>query len=338
MVWTPTETDLLLNNYKALTMSELSKLIGKTEDSIRGKKERLFLSKINKENLWSDEEITLLKNEYSDKNKIVDLDKLQKVIGKHKTNISRKARELGLTNHRRHKKGIKSEKLTLICLHCNTPFKVTKKDINKKFCSNDCYSKSGIRHTFNKTPWANRPHPKGMLGKKHSKETIDVLKTIVNNRIKSGWKFPKKTQEQLLKLSKASVEKMKGINAYSRTKKGWVSFGNKKIFCKSSWEMNYACYLEWLKSTNNIIDWQYEPDTFWFEKIRRGVRSYTPDFKVTNKTGDIEYHEVKGWMDSKSKTKLKRMKIYHPSIKLIVIDKTPYTALKKQLGNKIMPY
>lgn len=70
-----------------------------------------------------------------------------------------------------------------------------------------------------------------------------------------------------------------------------------------------------------ISSWEYEPDTFWFEKIKRGVRSYTPDFKIVHKDGTVEYHEVKGWMDKKSQTKIKRMAIYHPEIKLVVLMK-----------------
>ena len=62
------------------------------------------------------------------------------------------------------------------------------------------------------------------------------------------------------------------------------------------------------KDQGEILKWEYEPETFWFEKIKRGVRTYTPDFKVTEKDGSIIFHEVKGYMDARSKTKLKRMK------------------------------
>jgi DUF1365 family protein len=93
--------------------------------------------------------------------------------------------------------------------------------------------------------------------------------------------------------------------------------------------MNYAWYLEFLISKGEIKMWQYEVDTFWFEKIKRGVRSYTPDFKVFTNSGVIEYHEVKGWMDDKSKTKIKRMAIYHPKVVLKVVAEKEYKAIKK---------
>lgn len=107
---------------------------------------------------------------------------------------------------------------------------------------------------------------------------------------------------------------------YRQTQKGWAEFpGGKRYYLKSSWELRYANLLESLLKSGSIKSWTYEEDTFWFEKIRRGVRSYTPDFKITNLDDTIEYHEVKGWMDAKSKTKLNRMRIYHPNIKVLVI-------------------
>ena len=86
------------------------------------------------------------------------------------------------------------------------------------------------------------------------------------------------------------------------------------------------------------MSWKYESKTFWFEAIRRGVRSYKPDFEVELNNGDIEYHEVKGWMDAKSKTKLKRMKKYYPEITMVLIDKKPYMEILKKLNGIIKFY
>lgn len=102
------------------------------------------------------------------------------------------------------------------------------------------------------------------------------------------------------------------------------------LFLRSSWEANYARYLNWLIGLGEIKDWEYEPDTFEFIKIKRGTRFYTPDFKVTNTDDMVEYHEVKGWMDDKSKTKLKRMAKYYPDVKIILIDASAYRAIEKQ--------
>lgn len=104
-------------------------------------------------------------------------------------------------------------------------------------------------------------------------------------------------------------------------KSSWQEIDGKRCYFRSSWEVKYANYLQKLKEDKKIIDWEFEADTFWFDRIKRGVRSYLPDFKITFPDNSVEYHEVKGWMDARSKTKIKRMKIYHPDIKLVVIQK-----------------
>lgn len=107
-------------------------------------------------------------------------------------------------------------------------------------------------------------------------------------------------------------------------------------FFRSSWEANYARYLNWLIKIGQISNWEYEVDTFEFTAIKKGTRFYIPDFKVTNLDGSIEYHEVKGWMDPRSQTKLKRMKRYYPKIKLVLIDKVAYKALEKDVKRFII--
>lgn len=114
------------------------------------------------------------------------------------------------------------------------------------------------------------------------------------------------------------------------TTKGWVEIGGNRFYAKSKWEANYAAVCEYEKSVGEIVKWEYEPDTFWFESIRRGVRSYCPDFKKTYPDGSVVYVEVKGYMDSKSKTKLNRMRIYHPGVVLQLVDKLVYTNLEKR--------
>ncbi len=102
---------------------------------------------------------------------------------------------------------------------------------------------------------------------------------------------------------------------------GYRIVGDRNIFFRSSWEVNYACSMELLKKAQQILDWEYEPKTFWFEDIKRGVRSYKPDFKITKLDGTHYWVEVKGYLDSKSKTKLKRFKKYYPEEELILKTK-----------------
>jgi len=44
-------------------------------------------------------------------------------------------------------------------------------------------------------------------------------------------------------------------------------------YCRSKWDANIARYFDLLERNKQIKAWFYEPQTFWFEKIRRGVRS-----------------------------------------------------------------
>jgi hypothetical protein len=118
-------------------------------------------------------------------------------------------------------------------------------------------------------------------------------------------------------------------------KSGWREIGGIRKYYRSRMEANYARYLQFLKEKGIIIDWQHETKTFWFEKIKRGVRSYLPDFEVIEITGETVFHETKGYMDSRSATKIKRMRIYYPEVRLLVIDKRQYTHIEKALGRAI---
>jgi hypothetical protein len=108
------------------------------------------------------------------------------------------------------------------------------------------------------------------------------------------------------------------------------------IFFRSRWEANWARYLEWMRQRGEIHDWRYEADTFEFKRIKRGIRFYTPDFKITESNGAITYQEVKGWMNSESITKLKRMAKYFPGVKIILIQRAQYYDLMRKLS-KVIP-
>ena len=100
----------------------------------------------------------------------------------------------------------------------------------------------------------------------------------------------------------------------------WEVVCDKKFYCRSSWELRFAKHLQHLKECNVIQDWDYEPETFWFDEIKRGTRSYKPDFKVTETSGAYYWVEVKGYMDAKSVTKIRRFKKYFPNERLVIID------------------
>jgi len=100
-------------------------------------------------------------------------------------------------------------------------------------------------------------------------------------------------------------------------------------YVRSKWEANIGRYLNYLIKNGKIKEYEYEIDTFEFKGIKRGNRSYTPDFKVYLNSGNIEYWEVKGWMDKNSKVKLKRMAKYYPNIEIILIRREQYKEIEK---------
>jgi len=123
-----------------------------------------------------------------------------------------------------------------------------------------------------------------------------------------------------------------------KIKRGWYDINGIQMFFRSKWEVNYALYLDWLKKIGEIKDWKYEEDVFIFEKIKFGTRSYRPDFKIFNNDGSIHYDEVKGYMNSQSKTKINRMRIYYPKIKLNIIDEKAYNSIKNKVGGMLKFY
>jgi len=124
-------------------------------------------------------------------------------------------------------------------------------------------------------------------------------------------------------------------NGKSVWKAGWAVVGGQRCYFRSRWEYRYALYLELQKKYGYIVNWEHEPHTFYFEGIKRGTNNYKPDFKVSFPSGQVQWYEVKGYMDKKSMTKIQRMKKYHPDVVLHVIDElwfiTSAPALKKVL-------
>lgn len=180
-----------------------------------------------------------------------------------------------------------------------------------------------------KKQWKSMPHPKGMLGKKHTIETLQVIS--VKSKQSDARMTSEQKSERVRKMINTKMERGNLVIPRQKQtwKAEWMEIGGKRKYYRSRWEANYARYLEFLKSQGEIKDWLHEPKVFWFDGIKRGCVSYLPDFLVVEKDGSECYHEVKGWMDDRSKTKIKRMAKYFPDVRLIVIDSKAYKALSK---------
>lgn len=235
-------------------------------------------------------------------------------------------------------------KLLLCKDEFNNDFPIlTSKQLIKKYgvsapTINNWRKSLGLKSKKNKNQWEKSDHPKGMLGKKHTKQ----CKSLISTNSKRMWgnkQYRDKmlSKERLKRMSDLASKRMvkrlsSGGNIYSRCKRGVRPEIGIMNF-RSAWEANYARYLNYLKSNGSIYKWEFEPETFWFLNIKRGVRSYTPDFKIWETEIDTPYYvEVKGWMDKKSATKLKRMKKYYKDIIIKLVDQSEYIKLKKEFS------
>jgi len=257
------ELDFLKKNYMLMSHTEMGNILGRTINSVRNKCHKQGL--VQKENEWTDAQLDYLKESYSGVQYSEDLplDKVSQFIGKLKSNVCRKARQLGLTNiNREHKK---KKKLRI-------PIFSSKEELSKH-----------VSQRMKKW-YEENDHPRGTLGMKHTEETkikISIAnKTYFENA--PAWKI----EDAILKAAKTRVRNGTQPTMNRATASwgcGWRVIGGIRKYYRSKWEANYARYLEWLKSKGEIQGWLHEPETFWFDGIKRGCLSYLPDFRVVEK-------------------------------------------------------
>lgn len=274
---------------------------------------------------WSEFEVAFVTEMYERAARpggVLNLKWIASRIDRSRANICRKARDLGLTNQRRIK-GTKGGRKPRV----EPPPKYATKA-----------ERSAAQSARMKVQWIDRPHPRGMLGKRHTPEALAAM--AVNSAARWAAMTEEQIAERAMKIAKTRAESIvagrlinerKGVT----WKGGWRQVGDQRKYFRSRWEANYAYYLEWLRTIGQIASWQHEAKTFWFEGIKRGCVSYLPDFKVTNLNGSIEWHEVKGWMDARSATVLKRMAKYHPNEKLIVIAEKQYKEILRKVSTLV---
>jgi len=235
------------------------------------------------------------------------------------------------TDKERLKDNNRKNRGTSICKGCGKEFPITTRSPRGIFCTQKCSGKYTANKILNNLP---RPiKPRKTLICKHCGKGFQVKPHMENKR-----RFCSQSCGTLGSTKKRTTTMRKNFShygGYSRCKHGWHQVGDQEIFARSLWESNYAYYLEWLRKNGAIQFWEHEPETFWFEGIKRGVCSYLPDFKVVENNGDVIYHEVKGWMDKKSITKLKRMKKYHPTVKLFLADSKWFAQNIKKLSGLV---
>ena len=297
--WTTKEIKILKDCYKKeMLLKEISKILNRTKASIRNK---AYAEKISNNKYFTEEEKQYVIDNY----KSYNLREITEYLGRSSyQNVCRLARQLGLERTGKKKENLKLRKAKY----------ATEKE-----------RKSAISLSMKK--WhKTHLHPKGMLGKHHSKEYRKEL----SRRIKRDWSnmssenlYNRKIKQRKTKIKNGTLNPMlNSKNPYSRARGGKRKDLN-NIYFRSSWEANVARYYN-----HKNIKWKFEPKQFIFENADDGIVSYTPDFYLPELD---KWVEVKGWMDEKSRKKLDKFKTYYPLeySKLELVAKTEYKEISK---------
>lgn len=310
MKWTDEEIKILKEAYKNRDgtkngnfIKDLAKKLNKTEGAIRNKAYSLKITKRDK--YYTEEEIIFLKENY-DK---LSMNDLAVKLNRNESNIFIKMKELGLKKTKRQKNTINPKKVYI-------PTENDKKRLSE----------------MRKEYYKSHEHPKGFKGHKHTNKA----KTKISLSSLKKWEIitpleleKRKFKQRITKIENNTLNPMKNQkNPYSRAK-GGKRKDLDNIYFRSSWEANIARYYNYIG-----IKWEYEPKTFIFKDITYGSVSYTPDFYLPE---EDKWIEVKGWMDGKSKTKLKRFKKQYPEEykKLELIQQKEYNEIKRKMCNII---
>lgn len=284
-----------------MTHAEIANALGRSCNAVRNRCS--FLGAIDRSSEWTTREMDIVRERYllSGNGGPLNLEQLAIELGRPKTSIARLARTMGLTDRRR---------------------RVMQERADRQ--------RERVRQ-WHQT----HAHPRGALGMVHTPEAREKMSKA--SRENQQRVSPEEWEERRMK-SRKTIEQhyqddpnfrqggSENVKSRSSSRKREDLGG---LFLRSIWEANYARYLNWIKDQGEIADWEYEADTFVFYGETRGAISYTPDFKVTEKDGSVVYHEVKGWMDGPSKTRLRRMKKHYPDVTVIVIGKDEYKAIQK---------
>lgn len=262
---------------------------------------------------WTEAEVLELRAAYatattSDK---LPLAAIAAKFGRNKANVCRKARSLGLTAQARPKKTQR------------------KLDFFGPKYSPTVHREKLLERL--RDMWKHQPHPRGYLGRVHP----PAARAKMSAASRRAWenRTLEQTDAMMTKSVNTRIAKygsgnsaLRSENAYSRAKRGKrADLGGQ--FFRSAWEANYARYLNYLVGIGHIKHWSYEPNTFIFDKVTRGVRSYTPDFFVVEASGWESYHEVKGWITNRSIVTWRYFAKFYSQYNLKIIDAADYKVI-----------
>lgn len=106
------------------------------------------------------------------------------------------------------------------------------------------------------------------------------------------------------------------------------------LYVRSIMEANWMRWLLYQQKLGIVAKVAYEPKEIYYEvdrsllPKRAVINSYQGDFRVEYPDGRWEIHEVKGYMDARSKTKLRLMAKFFSDVSIVVIDQVAYRAVQ----------
>jgi hypothetical protein len=313
--WTEADDGCLRLRYLVDSYGSIAADLGRTPSAVRNRCARLGLRKAAVS--YSDDERRIVAEWYRNRRgHKVEIAALAKMLGRPTIAVNRLAREMGLTDKAANQRDAAGR------YPCKRPR--FESDAERRAHQSERQRRRIAEHG----------HPRGMAGKTHTPEAkAGMAEDLAKWRESVG---AGGRSEVARKAVATRVERygtggptfLISENPYSRAKRGYID-DIPGIHFRSLWEANYARYLDWLREQGQIESWAYEPDTFVFHGVTRAPVTYTPDFRVTELDGSVVYHEVKGWMDGKSKSKLKRMAKFYPAVRIIVVDESGYRAIAK---------
>lgn len=135
-----------------------------------------------------------------------------------------------------------------------------------------------------------------------------------NSKLHTGKIVSKETRQKMSLISRYQTHRFSRCHGGFRDDLG--------MYFRSSWEANYARYLNYVG-----IKWHYEIMTY---ELPEGC-SYTPDFILEDGT----IIEIKGWLTEKGKKKLNWFREIYPNVILKVVERSEYREIYQRFADVV---
>lgn len=248
---------------------------------------------------WSDDELALIRRFYLMAGAgPVNAKRLAKILRRSRAAVRQKAKTLGLSS---------GSRVRLAQVSIQFPRRrMTDEEVRALMSA-----------TIRRTNAAHGGHMRPMLGKTLGEAT----KRKISEASRRTWADPtsklnsEEQRQQRAANASRSWETRQRRNAFSRCRRGRRDDLGDIVF-RSSWEANYARFLNQEIAAGRVASWEHEAHVFRFSE----AATYTPDFRVCLPDGSHEWHEVKGWMTEKGRRKLALMSEHFPNEVVRLVD------------------